>query len=109
VAAAKPRTRIRSTFEILLNLPPDLELAWQGEMLSIWNRIWSAYFPNSRLSRRRTVDLMHYTISVLSGLAATRILEGPDARVRSAELGFLKDTLRRELTRPGPRSRRVST
>ncbi len=92
----------RSTFEILLNLPPDLELSWQGEMLGTWTRIWSEYFPDSTLSRRRTVDLMHYTISVLSGLAATKILEGPDARVRAAELGFLKDTLHRELTSADP-------
>ena len=92
----------RSTFEILLNLPPDLELSWKGEMLGTWTRIWSEYFPDSTLSRRRTVDLMHYTISVLSGLAATKILEGPDARIRAAELGFLKDTLHRELTSAGP-------
>ncbi len=89
----------RSTFEILLNLPPDLELSWRGDMLDAWNRIWSRYFPESRSSRRRTLDLMHYTISVLSGLAATQILEGPGARVRAAELGFLKDTLLRELAR----------
>lgn len=93
----------RSTFEILLNLPPDLELSWQSEMLGAWTRIWSEYFPSSALSRRRTVDLMHYTISVLSGLAATKILEGPDARIRAAELGFLKDTLYRELTPAGLR------
>jgi AcrR family transcriptional regulator len=91
----------RSTFEILLNLPPDLELPWQREMLGSWNRIWSRYFPESPPSRRRSVDLMHYTISVLSGLAATQILEGRDGRVRASELGFLKDTLARELSR-GP-------
>ena len=89
----------RSTFEILLNLPPDLDLPWQRELLRSWNRIWSRYFPESPPGRRRSVDLMHYTISVLSGLAATRILEGRDARVRASELGFLKDTLVRELAR----------
>ena len=26
----------RSTFEILLNLPPDLDVAWQQEMLDTW-------------------------------------------------------------------------
>ncbi len=40
---------------------------------------------------------MHYTVSVLSGLAATQMLEGQGARVRARELGFLKDTLCREL------------
>lgn len=90
----------RSTFEILLNLPPGLDASWQGSMLASWNRIWTEYFPSSRLSRRRTLDLMHYTISVLSGLAATRMLEGEGARSRARELDFLKDTLERELDAP---------
>jgi hypothetical protein len=34
---------------------------------------------------------------VLSGLAATMMLEGEGSRARTRELGFLKDTLRREL------------
>ena len=89
----------RSTFEILLNLPPDLDLSWQDEMLKSWIRIWSQYFPESRPASRRAVDLMHYAISVLSGLAATNMLEGPGARTRSRELGFLKETLVREFTR----------
>jgi AcrR family transcriptional regulator len=89
----------RSTFEILLNLPEELELSWQAEMLKAWNRIWSEYFPGSRLSRRQTLDLMHYTIATLSGLAAMKMLEGPGARIRPSELGFLKDTLGRELSR----------
>jgi len=91
----------RSTFEILLNLPPDLEPSWQSVMLDGWTRIWSQYFPGSRLSQRHTVDLMHYTISVLSGLAATGMLEGELAPVRGTELGFLKDTLVRELSGDG--------
>jgi AcrR family transcriptional regulator len=94
----------RSTFEILLNLPHDLELTWQRETLDAWYALWSRYFPRSAPSRRRTVDLMHYTVSTLAGLAATRILEGGGAPVRTApvrtrELEFLKDTLRRELAR----------
>jgi AcrR family transcriptional regulator len=91
----------RSTFEILLNLPPDLEPSWQNIMLDSWTRIWSEYFPGSRLPRRRTLDLMHYTISVLSGLAATRMLESENAPVRGNELAFLEDTLVRELSRSG--------
>ena len=62
-----------------------------------WFAIWTRYFPNSNPSRRHTVDLMHYTVSVLSGLAATKMLEGPDAGDRTSELDFLKDTLCREL------------
>jgi AcrR family transcriptional regulator len=91
--------QFRSTFEILLNLPPDLELSWQDAMLGAWGRIWSRYFPGSRRSRGGSFDLMHYTIAVLSGLAATQMLEGEGARVRATELGFLKDTLVRELAR----------
>lgn len=91
--------RFRSTFEILLNLPSDLELSWQGEMLAAWYKIWSRYFPDSKPARRHTVDLMHYTVSTLSGLAATKILEGSGKPLRSTELQFLKDTLQRELGR----------
>jgi AcrR family transcriptional regulator len=89
----------RSAFEILRNLPSDLDLSWQREMLGTWVRIWGEYFPESRPMRRPTVDLMHYAISVLSGLAATRMLEGPGAPTRTRALRLLKDTLRRELAR----------
>jgi len=89
----------RSTFEILLNLPPDLEPDWQSDMLDAWFGIWSQYFPTSKPAHPRTVELMHYTISVLSGLATTKMLEGPHASIRAAELGFLKDTLVTELRR----------
>ena len=96
----------RTTFEILLNLPVDEEPSWQGEMLSAWNGIWSRYFEESRLSRRETLELMHYTISALSGLATTKMLEGPGSMIRARELGFLKETLLREFSREpasGPR------
>ncbi len=89
----------RTTFEILLNLPADVEPSWQNDILGAWNGIWSRYFAESELSRRQTVELMHYTISVLSGLATTKMLAGPDARIRAREMGFLKDTLLREFTR----------
>jgi AcrR family transcriptional regulator len=89
----------RTTFEILLNLPTDEEPAWQADMLTTWNAIWSRYFGESELSQRETLELMHYTISALSGLATTKMLEGPSARIRSRELGFLKDTLLREFSR----------
>jgi AcrR family transcriptional regulator len=90
----------RSTLEILLNLPADGELSWQTGMLSSWSEIWLAYFPGSSPGRRRTLELMHYTISVLSGLAITRLLEGGDSRVRARELSYLKDTLCREVGQP---------
>lgn len=89
----------RTTFEILLNLPPDVEPRWQAGMFGAWNRLWKRFFSESRLSRRETLELMHYTVSVLSGLATTQMLEGPDARIRARELEFLRDTLVRELSR----------
>ena len=89
----------RSNFEILLNLPSDLELPWQREMLDAWIRIWSRYFPETDPEDLRTIDLMSYTVSVLSGLAATRMHEGRGARISSGELRFLKDTLLREVSR----------
>jgi AcrR family transcriptional regulator len=89
----------RSNFEILLNLPSDLELSWQQQMLAAWIRIWSRYFPETDSSGPRSVDLMSYTISVLSGLAATRMLEGRGANIGSGELRYLKDTLVREVSR----------
>ena len=90
----------RTTFEILLNLPSDVEPRWQAGMLDTWNRLWKRFFAESRLTRRETLELMHYTVSVLSGLATTQMLEGPDARIRARELGFLRDTLVRELSGP---------
>jgi AcrR family transcriptional regulator len=91
----------RSTFEILLNLPPELEISWQREMLDEWKRIWLRFFPESKASRRESVDLMLYAISVFTGLAATTVLEGKRPPSRNRELGFLEDTLIRELTPPG--------
>jgi hypothetical protein len=91
----------RSTFEILLNLPQDMDVGWQRQMLEAWFRIWSRYLPESKPSRRKTLDLMHYTVSVLSGLATTTMLAGEGAQIRPTELGFLKNTLVREFARAG--------
>jgi AcrR family transcriptional regulator len=85
----------RSTFEILLNLPA--ELSWKRETLAAWIRIWSTFFPESAIPARETTDIMRYTVSVLSGLAATNMLEGEQSRSRESELGFLKDWLARKL------------
>jgi len=87
----------RSTFEILLNLPDEIELPWQREMLAEWRRIWSRYFPESNPAEQQTVELMLYAVSVLTGLATTQMLEGNRGRPRDRELGMLKDTLAREL------------
>lgn len=90
----------RSTFEILINLPAEEgELPWQREMLAEWRRIWSRYFPESDPANQATVELMLYAVSVLTGLAATQMLEGNPNRPRDPELRLLKETLVRELGR----------
>jgi len=91
----------RTTFEILLHLPAGLEGSWQDQMLEAWARVWSQYFPGTGPARRRTVGLMYYTVSVLSGLAATQMLSGRSVGRLESELGYLKDTLVRELARGG--------
>ena len=93
----------RSTLEILLNFPAPEEtdpgMPWRSATLSAWNRIWERFFGDARLARRRTLAIQYYTISVLSGLASLKILEGPSAEMRRIELGFVKETLLRELGR----------
>jgi AcrR family transcriptional regulator len=88
----------RSTFEILQHYAASRpEHTWQGQMLEAWNRVWSQLFDDRQLSRGRRIALQHYTISVLSGLAAMLRFEAPSAPVRALELQLLKDTLAREL------------
>jgi AcrR family transcriptional regulator len=91
----------RCTFEILLNLSAA---DWQAEeeplrlqTLQIWNDIWDRFFSDARLDRRRQIALQYYTIACLSGLAAMKRFEEPNAERRRLELGFLEDTLVREL------------
>jgi AcrR family transcriptional regulator len=92
----------RTTFEILLNLPPEMESSWALGVLGTWQEIWRQYFPESPLDKRETADLMRYAVSVLSGLATTNILEGRSGRGAGRSLARLKDTLVRELN-PSPR------
>jgi AcrR family transcriptional regulator len=98
-------TEYRSTFEILLHYlgrERDAEDAtsWQAQMFRSWDRVWLRLFADAPIDRSRHRVLEHYTISVLSGLATTLMLEGKDASVRPEELGFLRDTLAREFARP---------
>ena len=91
----------RCTFEILLNMPmldwnsPDNPL--RDSTLDAWGSVWSRFFGEATLPLRRTLAVQYYTISVLSGLAAMKKLEGPTTGRRQIELDFLKDTLIREL------------
>ncbi len=93
-----------STFEILLDhlrrpdLYPAREPSWQARMFRAFDRVWRRLFDDARLSRARHRVLQHYTISVLSGLASTLMLEGPGAELREGELALLEATLVRELS-----------
>ncbi|MGH0030378.1 MAG: TetR/AcrR family transcriptional regulator [Myxococcota bacterium] len=90
----------RTTFEILLNLPPEMESSWAPGVLGTWQEIWRQYFPESPLDERETADLMRYAVSVLSGLATTNILEGRRGRAGRA-LARLEATLLHELAPRG--------
>ena len=66
-------------------------------MSRAWDGVWMRLFRDAPLTRRRHTLLEHYTISTLSGLASTLMLEGEGAVLRAEELALLKDTLAREL------------
>ena len=68
-------------------------------MFRAWDGVWMRLFADAPLSRRRHRVLEHYTVSVLSGLATTLMLEGRGAALRPEELDLLKQTLAGELTR----------
>jgi AcrR family transcriptional regulator len=93
-----------STFEILLDhlRRPDLyaarEPSWQARMFRAFDRVWRRLFQDAPLSRGGHRVLQHYTVSVLSGLASTLMLEGPGAHLREGELALLESTLVRELS-----------
>ena len=97
-------SEFRSTFEILLHYLGDEHDAedaasWQRQMFRSWDRVWLRLFADAPIDRRRHRVLEHYTVSVLSGLATTLMLEGKAASLRPEELAFLRDTLARELAR----------
>jgi AcrR family transcriptional regulator len=90
----------RSTLEILLHYAaPDPEDVWPDELLAAWNRIWSGLFHDAHLSRGRLLRLQRYTIALLVGLASLEVFERAPNPLRNGELGLLKDTLTRELSR----------
>jgi hypothetical protein len=66
-------------------------------MTQAWDSVWSRLFAGTTISRRRSLMLQHYTVSVLSGLASTLSLEGEGAALVDSELGFLTRTLLEEL------------
>jgi AcrR family transcriptional regulator len=92
----------RSTFEILLNYTREADdddvPIWESEMFSAWNRVWSKIFADVHLSRRKTVALQAFSISVVSGMAALAMLRRAVEPIHGAELDLLKQTLVREMS-----------
>ncbi len=91
----------RATFEILLSYLGRAEQQdvgnWRVEMSRAWDRVWSRIFADVKVPRKRSLMLQHFTVSTLSGLAATLMLQGDDADLPKGELDVLKATLEREL------------
>ncbi len=97
----------RAAFEILLNYLGREDVhggAWRGQMAGAWDGVWRPIFWDTRLPRVRDGMLQRYTISVLSGLASTAMLQGPAHAAPSRELVLLKETLVRELGGEGART-----
>ena len=98
----------RATFEILLNYLGRAEHRdagnWRLEMSRGWDRVWSRIFADTKLPRKRSLLLQHFTVSTLSGLASTLMLRGGGSPLPTWELDVLKATLVRELTRPSATS-----
>jgi AcrR family transcriptional regulator len=91
----------RTAFEILLSYLGREGLrptgTWREEMWRAWDAVWERLFWDSSLPRRRSLMLQHYTVSVLSGLASTVMLQGAGAALPRRELALLKETLAREM------------
>jgi AcrR family transcriptional regulator len=90
----------RSTFEILRNLPDDLDRTWQADLLSQWLEVWSRYFPESPIAaspaaRGPAIELLYFTFSTLSGLASARMFDAAGGRLEASGLALLKATLER--------------
>ena len=91
----------QSTFEILLQVErargsddlPD----WQSGMTRSWGRIWRGLFADSDLSRRESLAVQRYTISVLAGIAALGMLGDAAKSGVSDQLELLKETRVRKL------------
>jgi len=91
----------RTTLEILLHYLPAHttkdEPVLQRHMLAAWDTLWQRIFADHPLPRRRRAILAQYTVSVLTGLALHRVLQGPNAVEPRAQLALLSATLVGEL------------
>ncbi len=94
----------RSASEIVSNLAAapgeegDLPEGTAIVQLDRWVETWSRLFGDVHLSPSRAMAIQGYVVAVLSGLSSVHVLQRGSVNVRSRQLGFLKDTLLRELT-----------
>lgn len=91
----------RSTFEILLDhLGRDDHAdadAWRATMTQAWDAVWKQIFGDVRMPRGRSLMLQRFTISTLSGVAATLMMQRSGADLSAYELEIVKRMLVREL------------
>ncbi len=94
----------RSASEILSNLAAapgeegDLPEGTAIVQLDRWMATWSRLFGDVPLSPSRAMAIQGYVVAVLSGLASVHVFQRGSVSVRSRQLGFLKDTMLRDLT-----------
>jgi AcrR family transcriptional regulator len=95
-------THYRTTLEILLHSLPQHTRrgapVLQRRMLDAWDTLWRRLFADHPLPRRRRDVLAQYTVSVLTGLAIHRVLQGPNPVEPRAQLDILRATLVRALS-----------
>lgn len=94
-------THYRTTLDILLHALPAQTAqgapVLQQRMLDAWDALWRRIFADHPLARRRRAVLAQYTVSVLTGLATHRVLQGPNATEPRPQLALLAATLVDEL------------
>ena len=89
-----------STFQILLHdagEAGDAGTPWQHTMRDSFEEVWRACFGEEVPRPKGRFALQHYTISVLTGLAAMQRLSGGVVHDPQVELDWLERTLVREL------------
>ncbi len=89
--------RYASTFQILINHAPtesgDGGPRWQDTMAEAWDAVWQELFDDVGIPIDQLHALQRYTVAVLTGLAATRMMQGANPTEPTAELAMLRDTL----------------
>ena len=92
----------RSASEIVSNLAgmPEgdggLPEGAAAVQLDRWGATWKRLFGDVPLSASRALAIQGYVVATLSGLSSVHIFQTASSRIEKRQIGFLKDTLRRE-------------